>query len=305
MKRRLATVALFGSVLAYGIRLSAQLTVPPSGVITTLAGTGYWGNSGDGGPATSATVSRPTCVVVDSAGNVYFADGYYGVIRKATRSTGIISTIVGTGTQGYSGDGGPANLAQIQSVQGMALDLAGNLYISDSARIRKVTASTGIISTIAGDGSWGYSGDGGPATSASLENNGGVAVDSAGNVYFTDEYNAVVREVWVATGIITTIAGNGTAGYTGDGGLATSAELNMPYGIAVDPAGNLYIADSGANVIRKVAWSTGKISTVAGNGTAGYVGDGSSATSAELNIPAGDVAVDLSETSTLRIQETM
>ena len=160
---------------------------------------------------------------------------------------------------------------------GVAVDSAGDLFIADTDNnvVREVNHATGAITTVAGNGTYGYSGDGGPATAAELANPDGVAVDSAGDLFIDDSNNSRIREVNLATGTITTIAGNGTYGYTGDGGAATAAELSHPLGIAVDSAGDLFIADSGNNVIREVNLATGTITTVAGNGTRGFTGDGS------------------------------
>ena len=256
-----------------------------NGVITTAAGNGTPGYSGDGGPATSAELSNTTYgVAVDSAGNLYIADEGNERIREV--SNGAIATVAGNGTIGFSGDGGPATDAQFYNFGGIAVDSAGNLYIADfgNHRIRKV--ANGVITTVAGNGMPGYSGDGGLATDARLFFPGCVAVDSAGNLYITDSENYVIREV--SNGVITTVAGNGTRGYSGDGGPATDAQL-YPGQIAVDSAGNLYIADTGNNRIRKVA--NGVITTVAGNGTGGYSGDGGPAFIATLNSPTG-VALD-------------
>jgi uncharacterized protein (TIGR03437 family) len=258
-----------------------------NGVITTVAGGGVCSYScpiGDNIPATSALLSEPSGVAVDSAGNLYIADGYR--IRKV--SNGVITTVAGNGTQGYSGDNGPATSAQLYVAQGVAADLAGNLYIADTLndRIRKV--SNGVITTVAGNGTCCSSGDDGPATSAELSNPQGVALDSAGNLYIADGQR--VRKV--SNGVIITVAGNGTGGYSGDNGAATSAQLNGPYGVAVDAAGNLYIADTTNSRISKV--SNGVITTVAGTGVCGVPGDNGDngpATSAPLCYPYG-VAVD-------------
>jgi sugar lactone lactonase YvrE len=263
--------------------------VAPGGTISTVAGNGTVGYSGDGGPATSAELRSPHGVTVDSSGNLYIADSDNSRIRKVSPG-GTISTVAGTGSAGYSGDGGPATSAELREPLGVAVDSSGNLYIADlhNDRIRKVSPG-GTISTVAGTGSAGYSGDGGPANRAALRGPHGVAVDSSGNLYIADHYNRRIRKV-VPGGMISTVAGNGTWGYSGDGGKATSAQLYFPLGVAVNSAGNLYIADSSNNRIRKVT-PRGTISTVAGNGTWGYSGDGGPATSAQLAQPKG-VAVD-------------
>jgi len=267
-----------------------------TGVITTVAGNGGTGGySGDGGAATSASLYYPTGVAVDTAGNLYIADGDNNRIRKVTAATGVITTIAGTGIQGYSGDGGAATSASLYYPSGVAVDVAGNLYIADEGNncIRKLTATTGVITTVAGNGAFGYSGDGGAATSASLNYPSGVAVDVAGNLFIADQQNNTIRKVTAATGVITTVAGNGTPDYSGDGSAATSASLNYPSGVAVDVAGNLFIADQQNNRIRKVTAATGVITTVAGNGLTSYSGDGGYATSAHLYRPTC-VALDSS-----------
>lgn len=284
----LAITALF---VTTAMTMHAQVSLPAAGNISTVAGNGTAGYSGDNGLATAANLSVPEAVAVDSAGNIYIADTFNCVIRRVAASTGYISTVAGNGTRGYSGDGGPATIAKLYMPTGVAVDVAGNIYFADNQRIRKVTASTGIITTVAGSGIQGYSGDGGPATRAELNWPWAVAVDAVGNIYFTDTDNQRIRKVAVSTGIITTVAGIGTPGYSGDGGPATSAELNSPFGIAVDAAGNIYFADYFNNRARKVAASTGDISTVAGNGTQGFSGDGATATSAEMYYPTS-VAVD-------------
>jgi len=274
-----------------GIGSGPQVALP--GMISTIAGTGASGNTGDGGLATNATLSFPRGMALDGAGNLYIADYGSSVVRKITASSGLISTVAGDGTSGYTGDGGPATSAELKAPIWVALDGAGNLYISDlsSNVIRKVTASTGIITTVAGNGTPTYSGDNGAATSASLYFPAGLALDVAGNLYIADEYNSAVRKVTASTGVITTVAGTGGFGYSGDGGAATSAQLARPIGVALDATGNLYLADSSSGTVRKVTASTGVISAVAGTGTSGYSGDGGAATSAQLNHPAG-IAVD-------------
>ena len=255
--------------------------------IYTVAGNGTAGFSGDNGPATNAQLHGPYGVAVDSNGNLYISDPGNNVVRKVSSS--VISTAAGNHTPGYSGDNQSPTGAQLNAPYGVAVDSAGNLYIADSANnvIRKV--SKGLISTVAGNGTTGYTGDHSQATSAQLATPEGVAVDSAGNIYIADFGNNVIREV--SSGQIATTAGNGGYGYGGDGNQATSAELYQPVSVAVDSAGNLYIADSVNSRIRKVSASSGQITTVAGNGTSGFAGDGSTATSAELNQPLG-VAVD-------------
>jgi len=261
--------------------------VTPAGTISTVAGNGSFGFSGDGGPATSAALFGPDGVAVDSAGNLFIADSANARIRKVTPA-GMISTVAGNGTLGFSGDGGPATSAELSGPLGVAVDSAGNLFIADGyTRVRKVTPA-GTISTVAGNGIEGFSGDGGPATAAELYE-GGVTVDSAGNLFIADTYNGRIRKVTPA-GTISTVAGSGTLGFSGDGGLATSAELHWPQGVAVDGSGNLYIADNADACIRKVA-AAGTISTVAGNGIQGFSGDGGAATAAQLWSPTA-VVVD-------------
>jgi uncharacterized protein (TIGR03437 family) len=261
-----------------------------TGYISTVVGTPpAVGDTGDGGPATSAAIIEPYSLWLDSSGNIYFVENGDSVVRKVTVSTGVITTIAGNATAGYSGDGSTATKAQMNFPTGGAMDSSGNIYIADSLnhRIRKINGGT--ISTIAGNGGLSYSGDGGPATSAQLNAPEGVAVDSSGNFYIADTFNNVVRKV-SASGAISTFAGNGTAGYGGDGGAATAAQLNRPQGIAVDSGGNVYVADSQNARIRKIT-PGGSISSVAGNGTPGYGGDGAAATAAQLYVPTG-VAVD-------------
>lgn len=313
--------------------------VGTSGYITTIAGTGTSGFSGDGGAATLAKINQPTCVATDAHGNIYIADYGNNRIRKISSST--ITTVAGNGTAGYTGDGGSAISAQINCLS-IAVDTAGNIYLSDPTdncirmvstggiistiagnkgyggdgaiatasqletpadvcrdandniyvadkgnhTVRVVNNSTSIITTIAGTGVAGYSGDGAAATNAMLNEPGGVAINSSGDIYISDLVTQRVRVVNHTTGIITTVAGNGTAGYSGDSGPATSAALNGPLGIAIDTAGNLYISDNGNNRIRKVDIATNIISTYAGTGVVGYTGDGSAATAAQVNGPA-------------------
>jgi hypothetical protein len=237
-------------------------------------------------------------MAIDSSGNIYFAEANGNRIRKVTASTGVITTIAGTGSPGCSGEGGLAIYATVSGPNGLALDASGNIYFSDFChKVRKISAVTGVITTVAGtgyagpSGGGGYNGDNQLATNAELANPEGIALDGNGNLYIVDSWNQRIREVSAATGIITTVAGNGTYGYNGDNQLATSAELNYPCGIALDGFGNIYIADLANYRIREVTVSTGLITTVAGTGVEGYSGDGGLATFAELNYNV-DVAVD-------------
>ena len=270
--------------------------IDTAGMITTVAGNKVTIlTSGDGGLATAAQLYNPQGIAIDGAGNLYIADTWNYRIRKVYTS-GVITTVAGNGVgdvngnSSFSGDGGLATAAQLNNPQGIAVDVAGNLYIADTwnHRIRKVDTA-GIITTVAGNVYIGFNGDGGLATAAQLSNPQGIAVDGAGNLYIADTWNYRIRKV-DTSGVITTVAGNGSTGSNGDGGAATSAQLNNPQGIAVDGAGNLYIADSGNYRIRKVD-TVGMITTVAGNGSAGFNGDGGLATAAQLKYPQG-IGVD-------------
>ena len=289
-----------------------------TGIITTVAGTGTAGISGDGGAATNAELNRPYGVAVDAAGNLFIADtwnnrirvvnltGSAEVINGISLAAGDITTVAGIGMAGHSGDGGAATAAELSHPEGVAVDAAGNLFIADTLnnRIREVNLTGSAesifggvinlpawdINTVAGTGTAGYSGEG-RATAVKLNYPGGVAVDAEGDIFIADTNNRRIRLVRWWCGLITTYAGTGVAGYSGDGGSPTNAQLSLPAGVAVDRAGDVFIADTGNDRIREVNYATGLINTVAGNGTAGYSGDGGSPTAAQLRSPGG-VAVD-------------
>ena len=264
-----------------------------TGIITTLAGTGVAGFNGDSQPATSAQLYYPAGVALDASGNLYIAEYFNHRVRKVDAATGIITTVAGTGISGWNGDNQPATSAQLSGPVGVAVDASGNLYIADRGNelIRKVNtagiittvafspsedvavdasgnvyiadypghlvlkmdATTGTISTVAGTGVAGFNGDNQPATSAQLNGPTGLAVDASGNLYIVDYNDSRVRRVDAATGIITAVAGTGDAGFNGDNQPATSAQLNLPVGVAVNASGNVYITDAFNARIRKVA----------------------------------------------------
>jgi uncharacterized protein (TIGR03437 family) len=268
----------------------------PSFTISTIAGNGSAGYSGDGGKATAAVLNDPRGIVTDPAGNVYFCDRENNVVRKIDLN-GVITTVAGTGFPGYNGDNIQGTKAQLNTPWRVTIDPAGNLYIADSVndRIRKL-APNGTITTVAGTGSAGYSGDGGQAANATLRIPEQAELDVFGNLYIADTGNNVIRKV-DTNGVITTVAGTGfgagvgnstgNGAYSGDGGPATKAQLNLPVSVALDPAGNFWISDQSNNVIREVN-SSGVINTVAGISTRiGYSGDGGPAAQAVFNTPAG------------------
>jgi sugar lactone lactonase YvrE len=262
-------------------RFNNSIRKVSNGVISTVAGSWMSGFSGDNGPATSALLSAPMSVAVDSAGNLYIADHDNNRIRKV--SGGLITTVAGGGS--FLGDSGPATSALLSGASGVAVDSAGRIYIADTGNNRIRRVSNGVITTVAGNGGFSFFGDNGPATSAQLYHPEGVAVDSGGSLYIADSGNQLVRKV--SNGVITAVAGNGTPGFSGDNGPAIDAQLSGPNGVAVDSAGNLYIADSGNFRIRKV--SNGVIATVAGGGS--FLGDTGPASSAWLWGPEG-IAMD-------------
>jgi len=249
-----------------------------AGVITTYAGTGTAGFSGDGGPATAANIQYPVGIFFDKAGNLYISGGGSRV-RKIDVS-GVITTFAGNGTATFSGDGGPATAAGLDfGISSIAQDTSGNIIFAGGYRIRKVDAS-GIITTIAGTGTLGFWGDGGPATAAQFTYINQIITDKDNNIYFTDEQNHRIRKI-DGDGIITTVAGSGAGTYAGDGLPATAAKLTTPQGVWKDSCGNLYIADGTAYAIRIVN-TAGKIFTIAGTGVNAYSGDGGPASAAQI-----------------------
>ncbi len=277
-----------------------------TGTIVTAAGTGTAGDKN--GPATAAELSHPWGIAVDSSGDLFIADADNSVVRELIRATSTVVTVAGNGKAGFKGDGGPATAAELNNPNTVAVDSAGDLFISDANnnRIREV-ATSGTITTIAGNGTAGFKGDGGSATAAEINSPRGLTVDSAGDVFFADNPNNRIREV-EASGTITTVVGDGKAGYKGDGGAATAAELDAPNTIVVDSAGDLFIGDANNNAVREVSGSSGDITTLAGTGKAGNSGDGGPATASKLNGPLG-VAVDsagdvfIADTSNNRVRE--
>jgi sugar lactone lactonase YvrE len=279
-----------------------------NGASNIVAGTGILGYGGDGGQATNAMIGKAISLALDSAGNLYFADGDNNRIRRVDASTGIITTVAGTGAATGNGDGGPAVSAVVSQPTGITVDAAGDLYFSSSwARVRKVSAATGIIETVAGQVVTSFAGDNGPAVDALFWDPIPSAVDRSGNLYIADYENSRVRMVTAATGIVTTVAGSGNcvtevpplnvlvcqSGFSGDGGPAMDALLNYPSSVALDPAGNLYIADTINHRIRWVDAASGFIYTIAGNGQNGFKGDEGPALAAEFSFPAS-IALDRS-----------
>jgi uncharacterized protein (TIGR03437 family) len=258
------------------------------GVVSTAAGNGIENYSGDGGPATAAQMNTPSNMVLDAVGNLYIADSANNRVRRVSPG-GVIVTVAGTGVAGYSGDGGPAAGAMLSNPEGLASDADGNVYIADTGnnRIRKLLPSGTIIS-IAGNGNAAFFGDGGPANSASIHAPEALYSAGGGHIYIADTGNQRIREL-LPDGTIVTVAGNGVQGVAGDGGAATAAQLSLPAGVTLDPAGNIYIADRGNNRVRLVSTS-GTISTFAGAATFA-LGDGGPATGAQLSAPAS-VALD-------------
>lgn len=262
--------------------------VDPKGIITTIAGNGTAGFSGDGGPATKASFHFPSGLALDSKGNLYISDRSNNRIRRVTPK-GIVNTYAGNGEEGYGGDSGPALKARIDRPFGLAIDKKDNLFIADrrNNRVRKVNPS-GIITTAAGDGGFFYMGDNGPAYRASIAGPTGVAVDDKGNLYIADRNNNRIRVV-DQQGMIRTVAGTGQQDYNGEAELARDTNLHLPFGLTIDKKGRLLIIDRSHYRIRRVDPLKGKIETLAGNGHKQFAGDGGPATGANLNFPHGIV----------------
>ena len=286
--------------------------VDSTGNITTIAGTGTQGFSGDTGPATVATLDSPQGLAldkVDTPTSLYIADTHNHRIRRLNLTTGIITTIAGTGAPAFSGDKALATSAQLSLPTALAFDTSGNLYLADTGnhRIRKISAA-GNITTIAGTGTQGFSGDTGPATSAAIDSPTGLALDASNNLYLADTRNHRIRKITAATGIITTLAGTGDPGFSGDTVAATTATLALPHGIIIDPFGNLYLADTQNHRIRRIDASTGIITTAAGDGTQAFSGDGGPAIAASLDEPRNTAVspstlLTLADTGNQRIRQ--
>jgi hypothetical protein len=258
-----------------------------TGVITTVAGTGIAGYSGDGGPATRATFNQPYSLQVDANGDIYIVDRLNAAVRKVAAATGIITTVAGTGQPGYSGDGGPGAQAQLREPNDCFLDGRGGLLIADiqDQRVRRLELATGIIVTFAGDGQKARAGDGGPASQASILGARAVCMDHRGNTYICEREGNGVRKV-DARGIMSTFAGTGQRGYSGDGGSALAATWGAPKAIRCDRQGNLIVVDTENHAIRRVDAATGVVTTLAGGRQGGH-GDGGLATEAGLDRPHG------------------
>lgn len=282
--------------------------VAPDGTVTTVAGSGTPGFSGDGGPATAAALLRPEGVTVDATGNLFIADTGNQRIRKVTLS-GRISTVAGSGQYGYGGDGGPATGARLYQPAGLAAGADGSVYVADQSnhRIRRL-GPDGQMTTVAGTGDPGFGGDGGPALQAEVSGATGLAAGPDGSLYVADTNNHRIRRV-APDGVVSTLAGDASPGFRGDGGPAAMARLRYPRAVALDASGNLYVADTGNQRIRRIA-PDGTITTVAGSGEAGLAGDGGPATGARLQDPqavaaGADGRVYIADTGNHRIREVL
>ena len=256
------------------------------GIITTVAGTGERGYAGDGGAAASALMSEPFMCAFDAAGNLYVAEAMNHCVRRVDAATGGITTIAGTGTEGYSGDGGPATAATFNQPYSLQVDGNGDVYVVDRLNyvIRRIDAATGVISTVAGTGESGYGGDGGPGTAAQFREPNDCFLDGRGGLLIADVQDQRIRRLDLASGVITTFAGNGAKERGGDGLPATEASILGARAVCMDGAGNTYIAEREGNGIRKVD-ADGVMSTLAGTGEFGYAGDGGPALTATWGGP--------------------
>jgi sugar lactone lactonase YvrE len=256
---------------------------PATQVVRTIAGNGKRGFGGDGGPATAATLQDPTALAVGRDGSVFIADTDNNRVR-VVRPNGTIATVAGAADQGFSGDGGPATSAQLNAPAGLAIDAAGRLFVSDTGNNRvRVIEPSGTIVTLAGDGRRGAAGDGGPAPAAQLSGPAGLAVASDGSLLIADAGNNRVRRI-ALSGLISTVAGTGGGGSAGDGGRATSAELNLPVDVAAIPGGGFFVAEQGGNRVRRVDGS-GTITRAAGRGGPRFGGDAGPASRSLVNSP--------------------
>ncbi len=258
-----------------------------SGVVTTVAGNGELGYSGDGGPATQATMQEPYSLQVDTNGDIYIVDRLNAVVRKVDAATGIITTVAGTGEVGYSGDGGPGNQAMFREPNDCFLDGKGGLLIADiqDQRIRRLDLATGIVNTVAGNGEKERTGDGKPALEASFLGSRAVCLDSKGNMYVAEREGNGIRMI-DTNGIMSTVGGNGERGYEGDGGPALTATWGSPKGIRCDAEDNVVVVDTENHAIRRIDVNTGIVTTIAG-GRLGGEGDGGPATNAAMDRPHG------------------
>ena len=258
----------------------------PKGIITTIAGTGEPGYSGDGGPATQALLREPFMCAFDQQGNLYVAEAPNHCVRRIDRDTGVITTVAGTGSVGYSGDGGPATQATFNEPYSLEIDGNGDIYIVDrlNAVVRKVDGSSGVITTVAGTGEPGYGGDGGPGSQAQLREPNDCFLDGRGGLLIADIQDQRIRRLDLASGIITTFAGNGEKVRGGDGGPAINASILGSRAVCMDSKGNTYIAEREGNGVRKVD-ANGVMSTLAGTGERGYTGDGGPALTATWGAP--------------------
>ena len=264
-----------GPTFCYGKKGAADSMSSHTGRISTVAGTGERGYSGDGGQATTALMSEPFMCAFDAAGNLYVAEAMNHCVRRIDRSSGVIRTIAGTGQEGYSGDGGPATEATFNQPYSLQVDASGDVYVVDRLNyvIRRIDSATGIITTLAGTGEPGYGGDGGPAVEAQFREPNDCFLDGRGGLLIADVQDQRIRRVDLASGTIGTFAGNGEKQRTGDGRPAIEASILGARAVCMDGAGNTFIAEREGNGIRKVD-ANGIMSTVAGTGDFGYDGDG-------------------------------